>query len=203
MAFAVLLAVSGGEDLAGTAAGLELTDPLAVRVGGTSRGVGDGAASTRAFLAFVVPQAVGVGFALSGSGVGDGAGGLAGVVDLHALAVGGAASSITRELGAGSTAGAGGGVPLAAWVGLAVSLTSLVGFLADGSASAGSGVPVAGGELRAASLVSRSAVANTVAQVVDLASLGGVAGSEGRAGISASLTGGLSTVELAFRVAGA
>lgn len=45
LTFGVLLAVSGSENFAGAAAGLELSNPLAVSVGGTSGGVGDGAAS--------------------------------------------------------------------------------------------------------------------------------------------------------------
>ena len=174
LAFAVLLAVSGGEDFTSTTAGLELTDPLAIRVGSTSRGISDGAASARAFLALVVPQTVNISLALSGGGVGDRASSLASFVDLHALAVGSAASSITVELVASSTAGTSGGVPLASRVGLAFSLTSLVSFRADGRASVGVRIPSASREFIAARFISRTTITDTVAERVDSAALSSI-----------------------------
>ena len=202
LAFAVLLAVGSGEDLAGAAAGLELADPLAVGVRGTSGSFSDGTAGTRALAALVVPEAVGVGFASSGGGVGNGAGGLAGVVDLHALAVRRAAGGVTRELVAGSSAGASGGVPLAFGVTLAGGGAVLVGVGADGRASS-SAVLGAGRKFIAASGVGSRAVADAVAFVVESAALGGVARGEGGAGGGAAGSSRQSCVELAFGVASA
>ena len=171
LTFAVLLAVSGGEDFTSTTAGLELTDPLAIRVGSTSRGISDGAASAGTFLALVIPQTVNISLALSGGGVGNRASGLASFVDLHALTVGSAASSITVELVAGSTAGTSGGVPLARRVGLAFSLTTLVSFRADGRASVGIRIPSASREFIATRFISRTTITDTVAKRVDSATL--------------------------------
>lgn len=199
LAFAVLGAVSGGEDLAGAAAGLELTDPLAVGVGSTSGGVADGAAGALAFLALGIPEAVRVGFALSGSGVGDGASGLAGFVDLHALA-GLLAAGGAGELVASGGARAGGGVPLAVGVGLALGGAVLVGLVASGGARGGGGVPVASGELAALSLAEGGAIADAVAVGVDDASGGGAAVGDASASGRASVAG---RVELAGRIAGA
>lgn len=136
LTFAVLGAVSGGEDLAGAAAGLELTDPLAFGVGSASSRFADGAAGAGAFLALGVPEAVRVGLAGSRGGVGDGASGLASGVDLHALSRLLAAGR-ARELVAGSGARASGGVPLAVGVGHALVGAVLVGLVAGRRAGRG------------------------------------------------------------------
>lgn len=168
LTFAVLLAVGRGEDFTSAAAGLELTDPLAVSVSGTSGGFGDGAASARAFLTGGIPDAIRISLAVGGGGVGNRAGSLAGGVDLHALA-GRLAVGGSREEVASSGARSGGGVPLASRVGLAFSRTVVVGFGADRSASAGDGAPDAGAQIGAGSLTEATAVADAVTILIDCA----------------------------------
>lgn len=136
LTFGVLFAVSGSENFAGAAAGLELTDPLAFGIGNASSRFADGAAGAGAFLALGVPEAVRVGLAGSRGGVGNGASGLASGVDLHALSRLLAAGR-SRELVAGGGARASGGVPLAVGVGHALVGAVLVGLVAGRRAGRG------------------------------------------------------------------
>jgi hypothetical protein len=200
LTFAVLLTVGSGEDFAGATASLELTDPLAIRVGGTGTRVGDGRAGADTFRALVVPEAIRVGFTLSGAGVGNRTSGLAGFVDLHTLTRLTAAGGVTRELVTSSGAGSSGGVPLAAGVGLAFGGAVLVGFRADGRASGGGRVPRASTEVVTARFRLSRAITNAVTEVVGDAVGGSSTISSRRAGVSASVGRG---VELTIGVASA
>ena len=198
LTFTVLLTVRLGEDFAGTAASLELADPLAVRVGSTRTRARDGTAGTDTFRTLAIPETVRVRFTLSSSGVGNRTSGLAGVVDLHTLAGLTTADSITRELVTSSSARTRSSIPLAARVGLTFRRTVLVSIRADRATRASGSVPVTSREFTAAILRLSGAVTNTVTVAVDSTSSSRGTGSLSRARVSTSVRRG---VELTVRVA--